>query len=107
MIRRPPRSTLFPYTTLFRSLETVPIEIVADGLAAQIDEDPPTLCAHEPFRRLLDGERLLQPGRSHVLAKLRDLRLQRLVGAQVLLGEEGEHLLADGGCVGSEQEIPP
>src|SRR2546430_4017214 len=23
MIRRPPRSTLFPYTTLFRSLETV------------------------------------------------------------------------------------
>src|SRR2546430_12876237 len=24
MIRRPPRSTLFPYTTLFRSLPTVP-----------------------------------------------------------------------------------
>src|SRR3712207_7228963 len=24
MIRRPPRSTLFPYTTLFRSLGTVP-----------------------------------------------------------------------------------
>src|SRR2546427_8886559 len=24
MIRRPPRSTLFPYTTLFRSAETVP-----------------------------------------------------------------------------------
>src|SRR5258707_6721891 len=28
MIRRPPRSTLFPYTTLFRSL---PIECVARG----------------------------------------------------------------------------
>src|SRR2546430_13626120 len=26
MIRRPPRSTLFPYTTLFRSLESVPDE---------------------------------------------------------------------------------
>src|SRR2546426_8529703 len=25
MIRRPPRSTLFPYTTLFRSLEVYPI----------------------------------------------------------------------------------
>src|SRR5260221_10126398 len=25
MIRRPPRSTLFPYTTLFRSLETLKI----------------------------------------------------------------------------------
>src|SRR3712207_7183363 len=26
MIRRPPRSTLFPYTTLFRSLEGVPAQ---------------------------------------------------------------------------------
>src|SRR5258708_30557544 len=26
MIRRPPRSTLFPYTTLFRSLEQAPTE---------------------------------------------------------------------------------
>src|SRR3712207_4882712 len=26
MIRRPPRSTLFPYTTLFRSLDQVPIQ---------------------------------------------------------------------------------
>src|SRR2546430_12397236 len=25
MIRRPPRSTLFPYTTLFRSLASVPV----------------------------------------------------------------------------------
>src|SRR2546429_6161705 len=31
MIRRPPRSTLFPYTTLFRSLcELVPIELERD-----------------------------------------------------------------------------
>src|SRR5258708_40264229 len=25
MIRRPPRSTLFPYTTLFRSIEAIPM----------------------------------------------------------------------------------
>src|SRR2546430_9749054 len=30
MIRRPPRSTLFPYTTLFRSEGAVPIDVV-DG----------------------------------------------------------------------------
>src|SRR2546430_8097418 len=29
MIRRPPRSTLFPYTTLFRSLKSTPDEAVA------------------------------------------------------------------------------
>src|SRR2546427_9520509 len=27
MIRRPPRSTLFPYTTLFRSIHTPPLDI--------------------------------------------------------------------------------
>src|ERR687888_2425699 len=31
MIRRPPRSTLFPYTTLFRSLQTPPGEIAPAG----------------------------------------------------------------------------
>src|SRR5262245_63086775 len=28
MIRRPPRSTLFPYTTLFRSVEAVPVQLL-------------------------------------------------------------------------------
>src|SRR2546425_7676841 len=31
MIRRPPRSTLFPYTTLFRSLEVVAVGMVQEG----------------------------------------------------------------------------
>src|SRR5439155_5938748 len=38
MIRRPPKSTLFPYTTLFRSIEQVPSEVVrmeSLGLLAQ------------------------------------------------------------------------
>src|SRR3712207_8936189 len=30
MIRRPPRSTLFPYTTLFRSRVELPVAIVSD-----------------------------------------------------------------------------
>src|SRR2546430_13122567 len=34
MIRRPPRSTLFPYTTLFRS---------RNGLSSHIQEDRPSL----------------------------------------------------------------
>src|SRR3712207_9502095 len=38
MIRRPPRSTLFPYTTLFRSGRTGGIETVEDMLAEVIIE---------------------------------------------------------------------
>src|SRR3989442_4027753 len=34
MIRRPPRSTLFPYTTLFRSLEIVPVVLHTAGWTA-------------------------------------------------------------------------
>src|SRR5258708_16253409 len=37
MIRRPPRSTLFPYTTLFRSLREAGIEYVADWV---LDDQP-------------------------------------------------------------------
>src|SRR5258707_4338975 len=32
MIRRPPRSTLFPYTTLFRSIRTGEKEAIVEGL---------------------------------------------------------------------------
>src|SRR2546426_12653164 len=35
MIRRPPRSTLFPYTTLFRSLEREGVELYYPRLGAE------------------------------------------------------------------------
>src|SRR5207247_6316520 len=34
MLRRPPRSTLFPYTTLFRSLDGADVPRVEDGARA-------------------------------------------------------------------------
>src|SRR2546426_2478168 len=37
MIRRPPRSTLFPYTTLFRSPMTATVEEARDLVAAASD----------------------------------------------------------------------
>src|SRR3712207_7278249 len=36
MIRRPPRSTLFPYTTLFRSIRDVPQVVERDRDAAPV-----------------------------------------------------------------------
>src|SRR5260221_10203229 len=49
MIRRPPRSTLFPYTTLFRSQDGVDRICLAssrtDGQSLEPDDDPPGVCA--------------------------------------------------------------
>src|SRR5256885_15745504 len=43
MIRRPPRSTLFPYTTLFRSVhEPVERHVPRRGVAAADRSEPPT-----------------------------------------------------------------
>src|SRR5258708_30686984 len=49
MIRRPPRSTLFPYTTLFRS---VPDEVVEDhGGAVEVLPG----CGADQHRRIVSG----------------------------------------------------
>src|SRR2546427_420794 len=66
MIRRPPRSTLFPYTTLFRSIQDPrpfePLEAVEAGHHDVGDDDVEVL--------LLDaGQGLLAaPGRCHAIA---------------------------------------
>src|SRR2546430_6769068 len=39
MIRRPPRSTLFPYTTLFRSLVDVATAPYRDVISEQLERD--------------------------------------------------------------------
>src|SRR3712207_6955483 len=67
MIRRPPRSTLFPYTTLFRSVDVGAQQVAAAGLSV----------------------RAVRPGRPpRTLAKLGDLRggLERLTADQRLVG---------------------
>src|SRR2546426_9327427 len=53
MIRRPPRSTLFPYTTLFRSRVTVPALFIAG------DRDP--VLSFPGSQAALDGMATLVP----------------------------------------------
>src|SRR2546427_2131379 len=48
MIRRPPRSTLFPYTTLFRSLSFLPADAHFVGLPIPVDAAP-TFQARDVF----------------------------------------------------------
>src|SRR3712207_6866679 len=59
MIRRPPRSTLFPYTTLFRSVAVQPLDLVLLGIAvAAVD---PEGVLHDLLAGL-GGEQLGHPG---------------------------------------------
>src|SRR5260221_5034133 len=41
MIRRPPRSTLFPYTTLFRSIRQATVELGTNA-AVHVPAEPPS-----------------------------------------------------------------
>src|SRR5258707_5371787 len=56
MIRRPPRSTLFPYTTLFRSHQLSSLK-PADGLSQGTASDPQAVCNSgltDPCARIAD-----------------------------------------------------
>src|SRR3712207_7556447 len=57
MIRRPPRSTLFPYTTLFRSLgqRQVRREVAAEDLCRRLLVRPLDLDLHVEAARPEDG----------------------------------------------------
>src|SRR2546427_1106695 len=51
MIRRPPRSTLFPYTTLFRSVFRRPLQRILDRHAATIAVSRPVVDANARYFR--------------------------------------------------------
>src|SRR3989442_14642393 len=63
MIRRPPRSTLFPYTTLFRSLDHDRAVTCATSVPRQLGADP-----HVP--RWMKASRLASPSRVPCLSLL-------------------------------------
>src|SRR2546430_12614482 len=68
MIRRPPRSTLFPYTTLFRSrpqLAAVVAELA--GHLAELALDPPALGLERERPRVAGRQRVLDVGQRRSL----------------------------------------
>src|SRR3712207_8625467 len=79
MIRQPPRSTLFPYTTLFRSLRNCRDAMAPGGRLLVAEPDPAT-----PYGRLYDVFMLMVHG-----TRLRDEAEMRglLAGA----GRSEEH----------------
>src|SRR2546427_9223786 len=59
MIRRPPRSTLFPYTTLFRSVHR-DVHLRLAGVGAEVRRDDDTRVLDEPPEGFAGG-RLFAP----------------------------------------------
>src|SRR2546422_3842971 len=78
MIRRPPRSTLFPYTTLFRSLSKHSQAFVQARTAKRLYRGPVCLVVRgfEDEGHLIRRRDLLQLGshEEHVIAALDDAR---------------------------------
>src|SRR5437660_6375033 len=70
MIRRPPRSTLFPYTTLFRSRDRHERALALDELrVAQAEEQVVGAGLHEPGERSEEHTSELQ-SRGHLVCRL-------------------------------------
>src|SRR3989475_12965229 len=99
MIRRPPRSTLFPYTTLFRSLEGIlargrdrdqalalrPLgELLDRQIAAALEGE--RVCRVEQGLHLLEADR----GRVDVVTHAVGVRLEGAEGELGPRGAEGE-----------------
>src|SRR2546426_7823129 len=72
MIRRPPRSTLFPYTTLFRSLHefrwnVVMLEDVSLDRFLEMSRNDDQLLDVEPFHRVHQDRKSTRLNSSHLV----------------------------------------
>src|SRR3712207_8741640 len=77
MIRRPPRSTLFPYTTLFRSATLIVLVGMADALTARLECATTVVTKRNERTRL--GRSPLRQGLTHRLRqRLLDRKSTRL-----------------------------
>src|SRR5438034_7338866 len=75
MLRRPPRSTLFPYTTLFRSLHAITGPAVVDAVRRR---------GHAATAARMNQERHATP-RLRVAAILRDRKSTRLNSSHTVI----------------------
>src|SRR5258708_31408624 len=65
MIRRPPRSTLFPYTTLFRSRKLAASKMANEAAGNTVQ---PAALVHEAWLRVVGNDNPKFAGRAHFFA---------------------------------------
>src|SRR3712207_6974734 len=106
MIRRPPRSTLFPYTTLFRSPLNQYVSFSASPASATegeptLDEVIPGPSVHDPVNQVISSEELqalvsclssaLSDLESRVLSLYLDGRSYEEIGGRLACDRSEEH----------------
>src|SRR3712207_8703903 len=91
MIRRPPRSTLFPYTTLFRSADYSLIQRNMADLRAKYDAEMKRVEDefNKKYEDFLDGQRNFAPS----ILKKRQAELQELIEKNAAFKKEAQELL--------------
>src|SRR3989442_6097395 len=95
MIRRPPRSTLFPYTTLFRSQRALPsgVELVTELLVLTVEHLAPAQLVYCPMLRggHEPGARIVRDARLGPALERGDERiLRQVLGQADVAGDPGE-----------------
>src|SRR5256884_3606994 len=102
MIRRPPRSTLFPYTTLFRSITATTAK---PGLFASVRTANRTSCRtvsiETPFRAMSDRELYGARDEKFVKAGSNSSKIREL-----MLNDEGSSKRVEAGEVILRQKLP-
>src|SRR3712207_7638512 len=95
MIRRPPRSTLFPYTTLFRS-DSVKRIVAALRIEVIIDEDHLFSIEHELRRQRLAGvfERRIRRIEARSEEHTSELQSRQYLVCRLLLEKKNKYLLS-------------
>src|SRR5688572_32506020 len=98
MIHPPPRSTLFPYTTLFRSLARVGLALVGHQLGHADLEQPPQLgrAAHRADQRpRLGGELARSEEHTSELQSQSNLVCRLLLEKKKKVDQADHHVLDD------------
>src|SRR5260221_9978302 len=93
MIRRPPRSTLFPYTTLFRSLRIRIVRI--DDVAHFGSERENARVAHRFFGECLEPGKTRSEEHTSELQSHSDLVCRLLLEKKKLKGGNATHTMLD------------
>src|SRR3712207_7087099 len=91
MIRRPPRSTLFPYTTLFRSHGQPPELLLKHPVPRVHDERVPDLVALDVDEATRPRVRARLPARSEEHTS--ELQSRQYLVCRLLLEKKNQHLL--------------